>query len=253
MNFASSPCRAVGAALCWLTAAGSVQAASPDWFAVASATSDYVHRGTTQTSGNPALQAGVSAVWPSGWSASVWGSTLDTSNLQPDTGDGHGYEIDVLVGLDRPLGVNWEGSLLLGHYQYVETHHFLDYDHTELSGSLRYRQWLSVGASWTPEATDHTFEQNALLRGSRWTAEVGVDRGVGDGVSVLAGLGYNAAGNVSEVQFLYWNLGIGWQWRHTLLTTSVIGTDARARERFTDGRADTRVVMSLSHVWRLGR
>lgn len=238
-------------AVCCCGAGSAVFAHPPAVMASTTLTSDYVLRGTSQSSGEPALQVGLSAIWPAGWTATVWGSTLDTSNLQPDTGDGQGYELDLMVGLERPLGTDWRGSLLLGHYQYVDTGHLLDYDHTEVSGSLKYRQWLALSASWTPEATDHTFEQTALLRGSRWTAEVQVEQGVGDGVWVHAGLGYNAAGNVSEVQHLYGSVGVGLQWQRTVLSAAIIGTDARARERFTDGRADTRLVMSISQAWRL--
>ena len=90
-------------ALCCCGAGSAAFAHPPAVMASTTLTSDYVLRGTSQSSGEPALQAGLSAIWPAGWTATVWGSTLDTSNLQPDTGDGQGYELALMVGLERPL------------------------------------------------------------------------------------------------------------------------------------------------------
>lgn len=239
-------CRAALALLACVLA--SPAAAEPAWVAALGATSDYVHRGLTQSSGQPAVQASVGVNWPAGTSLAVWASTIDTRELEPDTGSGDGVEIDVIAGYTAPVGTRWQVAGEIGHYTYQGTGRGLDYDYTEASVALAWRNRLRLAVSATDEATDHT-RDNALLRGPRTTVELAGEWPVANQLSVAGGLGYADASAVSDVHYLYGSTGVNWRSGSYLGTVSVIGTDDRARQRFTDGRADTRLVVSLTRYF----
>ncbi len=208
-------------------------------------TSDYVHRGLSQSSGEPAVQAGLSLRIPQGVYAGVWGSTLDTSRLAPDFGDGDGYEIDVLLGIDRPLNADWSWGLSAGRYSYADNRSVLDYDYTEFQGSLGWRQRLRVGLAYSPDSTDHR-RDDTPLSGARYAAEVALEWPLTRWLSATGGFGYQDAQAVSEVSHSFHSAGVNLRWRGLALGVTHYGTDGGARRRWPDGRADDRVVVNLA-------
>ncbi|KAG0750580.1 hypothetical protein G6F24_015099 [Rhizopus arrhizus] len=83
---------AIVAALAGLLAIGSAQA-QVQVSGSAALTSDYVWRGSSQSAGDPAVQAGAKAAIASGWYASVWGSNV---SFRPD--NGARSEFDLVAG-----------------------------------------------------------------------------------------------------------------------------------------------------------
>lgn len=209
-------------------------------------TTDYVHHGLTQSSGEPAFQAGVGLRLPEGLYFNVWGSTLDLSELGPDFGDGSGIETDFMIGFGRPLGLNWRWDLNAGRYIYFAEDRNLDYDYTEFGGSLVFLERLRLGVSWSPEATDHTRRvEPELLRGPRTVVELSGEWPLTRWVSLAGGYGYNDAREVSDVEYTYWSAGANLRWRGWALGLSHYATDADARARWPDGRAADRFAATL--------
>lgn len=131
----------------WVIAAAgspSVLAGEIQLLGSVSYTSDYVHRGLTQSSGQPAIQAGAGLRIPEGLYFNAWGSTIDIHRLGPDFGDGSGLELDLLAGFARPLAADWHWDVNLGRYIYFADHRGLDYNYTELSAALAYRDRLRL-------------------------------------------------------------------------------------------------------------
>ena len=106
------------------------------------ATSDYVWRGATQTSGNPALQAGLKIAGQTGLYASVWGS-----NVRFSPGSDAHSEIDYTLGWGKALNETWALDVNVLHYQYPSTR--ADLDWTEVNGTVTWkdRAWVSTGYS----------------------------------------------------------------------------------------------------------
>lgn len=219
--------------------------ADPAWVASLGATSDYVHRGLTQSSGEPAVQASAGVTWPTGVSLAAWVSSIDTSELEPDIGDGTGVEVDVIAGYAWPLSSRWQMSAEVGHYTYQGTDRGLDYDYTEAAVALSWRDRVRVSVAATPEATDHT-RAGGLLRGPRTVVDVSAEWPLGRGFSAAGGLGYADASAVAELHYVYGSAGVNWRRGRYLAALSLIGTDDRARQRYADGRADTRAVASVA-------
>ncbi|KAF1013562.1 MAG: hypothetical protein GAK31_03712 [Stenotrophomonas maltophilia] len=143
---------AVVAALVLALCAGNAQAQQAQQVQVsgtATLTSDYVWRGSTQTMGDPAAQAGIK-VASHGWYASGWGSNVA---FTPDNG-AH-TEFDLVAGWSGALSSNWSVDLNLTRYLYPGTGRRLDW--TEGNATLSWRQygWLQVAHSSDALAGGH--------------------------------------------------------------------------------------------------
>lgn len=210
-------------------------------------TSDYVHRGLTQSSGRPAIQAGAGLRLPEGAYFNLWASTIDIHRLGPDFGDGSGGEIDLLAGITRPLTADWRWDVNLGRYIYFADDRALDYNYYEVAGALTFRDRLRLSLAWSPEATDHTRREiPQLLDGQRLVYELAGDWPLTRWLSATGGVGYNDSREVSDVTFTYWSAGANLRHGRYALGLSHYGTDGDARNRWADGRASDRFVVSLA-------
>ncbi len=108
----------------------------------ATLTSDYVWRGSTQTQGDPAVQASIKVAGESGFYASVWGSNVE---FAPETRASS--EFDITVGWGKALSEDWAVDVNVLHYRYPATTVNLNW--TELNGTVTYKgnYWASLGVS----------------------------------------------------------------------------------------------------------
>ncbi len=118
------------------------QARAADLSGSAALTTDYVWRGSTQTQGDPAVQAGFKIAGESGLYASAWGSNV---RFAPETEAT--AELDFTVGWGKALSDDWAVDVNLLRYQYPST--ALDLNWIELNGTLTYKDnyWVSIGHS----------------------------------------------------------------------------------------------------------
>ena len=114
-----------------------------------SITTDYVWRGTSQTLGDPAVQASFKVSAPAGWHASAWGSNVDFGPAA-----GANTEFDFVAGWSGALSDDWALDINLTHYRYPSSAVPLNW--TELDTTLTWKQnyWLLVGHSNDALATD---------------------------------------------------------------------------------------------------
>lgn len=108
----------------------------------AALSTDYVWRGSTQTQGDPAVQAGFKVAGDSGLYASIWGSNVE---FAPETHASS--ELDFTVGWSRSLGDDWALDVNVLRYQYPST--TVDLNWTELNGTATWKGnfWASLGYS----------------------------------------------------------------------------------------------------------
>lgn len=150
MSYTSNPLRpreatvhlstALGAIVALLFLGAPVQAATVN--GNATLTTDYVWRGTTQTQGDPAAQAGFKVTGDSGFYASAWGSSVE---FAPEVRASS--ELDFTVGWGRSFNGDWAVDVNVLHYRYPGT--TVDLDWTELNGTLTWKgnYWASLGYS----------------------------------------------------------------------------------------------------------
>lgn len=124
-------------------------------------TTDYVWRGTTQTQGDPAVQAGFKVAGESGFYGSAWASNVE---FAPETRASS--EFDFTLGWSGSLGDDWALDTNVLHYRYPST--AVDLDWTELDGTLTWKgdYWISLG--WSNEALGFAESGTYGLLGARF-------------------------------------------------------------------------------------
>jgi uncharacterized protein (TIGR02001 family) len=171
---------AVFAAACLALLAGvgfCSQAKAQDVTGNVALTSDYVFRGVSQTSENPAISAGVDATFGSFY-AGGWASNVDF-------GDDTDAEVDVYGGWRSELS-GWTVDLGGVAYLYTGQPDSADYDYVELKAAASRAvgpATLGVAAYWSPDffgasEDEATYvEANAAFTpADRWTVSAAVGR-----------------------------------------------------------------------------
>lgn len=216
-------------------------------------TSDYVHRGLSQSSGEPAVQLGAGLRWTNGFEAGVWGSTLDTSD-DPDAGDSSGYELDALLGwsvaVDAPG--DWVADLGIGRYLYLGDARVLDYDYTEFSAGLSYRGQLRAALAWAPDRAGYAAGTGPVRSADAYAYELSVAWPLPRGLRLSGGLGYHDLDRVYGLSYRYWSAGIGWHRGRYLIELTRFGTEGEGRRRLgeeADGRTALTVVARFGKRW----
>jgi len=211
-----------------LAFASSAQAAT--FSANAALTTDYVWRGTTQTQGDPAVQAGFKLAGESGWYGSVWGSNVEFSpELHASS------EFDFTAGWSGALDDAWALDVNVLHYRYPAT--TADLNWTELNGTLTYdsRYWMSLGFS--PEALGS--DENGTY------AQLGARFPVNDAFRVEAVAGYYFLDDVYDESYTHGQLSAIWTVnapeRPVELRVTAHGTDSGAKRIFGDDLAGSRI------------
>lgn len=215
------------------------------WEAALTATSDYVHRGLSQSGGDPALQGGLAYRWANGAQAGVWASSIDTPlGLGGGSGGSSdmGLELDYHLGFGRALGADWAGQLALTYYTYPDSELPVDYDYAEFGATLSWRGRLALALAWSPEVSG--YDGYALREAPATSGELSLQWPLAAPLWAGAGIGYAERPEL-DGGYRYWSAGITVQlgrWTADLLR---IGSDADARRRFGDTAAEDRTVLSL--------
>jgi uncharacterized protein (TIGR02001 family) len=199
----------------------------------ATLTSDYVWRGTTQTQGDAAVQAGFKLVGDSGFYGSVWGSNVE---FAPETHASS--ELDFTVGWGGALSDKWALDVNLLRYQYPST--TVDLNWTELNGTLTYdsNYWLSMG--YSTEALGG--EEDGLY------TQVGARYPINDVFRIEGAVGYYLLDGYSAAadSYLHGQLSAVWAVKAPLeLRVTAHATDSNAEEIFGDELAGNRIEAAL--------
>ena len=199
----------------------------------AALTTDYVWRGSTQTQGDPAVQAGLKVASDSGLYASIWGSNVE---FAPETHASS--EFDFTVGWGRKLSDDWAVDVNVLHYRYPST--TVDLNWTELNSTVTYKDnyWASLG--YSNEALGYDAHGTYALVGAKFPItdtlrfEANVAHYFLDD-TVVAKEGYTH-GLVSAV----------WAFKAPFeLRVTAHGTDSNAKQIFGEDFAGSRVEAAL--------
>ena len=193
----------------------------------AALTTDYVWRGTTQTHGDPAVQAGFKVAGESGFHGAVWGSNVEFA------ADTHASsEFDFTLGWGRSLSDDWALDVNLLHYRYPST--TLDLNWTELNSTLSYagNYWLSIG--WSPQALGS--DDSGLY------TQLGAKFPLRERFRFEAAVGYYALDDVYDDSYLHGQLSAVWAIKAPLeLRVTAHATDSSAEAIFGEDLAGDRV------------
>jgi uncharacterized protein (TIGR02001 family) len=212
-----------GAALMLVAASASAATLSGN----ATLTSDYVWRGTTQTQGDPAVQAGFKLAGDSGFYGSIWGSNVE---FAPQTHASS--ELDFTVGWAGNLTNDLALDVNVLRYQYPAT--TVDLNWTELNGTLTWKgnYWLQVGYSPGALGSDD----------SGVYTQIGARFPINDKFRVEAAAGYYYLDNVYDDSYLHGQLSAVWTVEAPLeLRLTAHATDSNAEDIFGKDFAGDRI------------
>lgn len=193
-------------------------------------TTDYVWRGTSQTQGDPAVQAGASVASDTGLYASVWGSNAAFP------GTGASTEFDFTVGWAGALSDDWALDVNVLHYRYPSTS--VDLDWTELNGRLTYadRYWFALG--WSPEALGADGHGLYSQAGARWP--------VGESLALELVAGHYALHDAYDDNYWHGQASAIWAFKAPFeLRVTAHATDSSADRLFGGSVAGSRIEAAL--------
>ena len=219
-------------------AAATPQAHAADLTGNATLTTDYVWRGSTQTSGDLAMQAGFRLAGENGLYASVWGSSV---RFAP--GSGASSEFDFTVGWGKALSDDWTVDANVLRYQYPSTASDLNW--TELNGTVTWKgnYWVSLGHS-----------NEALGYDASGThAQIGVRFPVNDAFRIEAAVAHYVLDDAVVTRDGYTHGSVSAVWafktqapnRSVELRVTAHATDSAAKAIFGDDTTGTRIEAAL--------
>ncbi|WP_242108417.1 TorF family putative porin [Luteimonas aquatica] len=206
----------------------------------ATLTTDYVWRGSTQTQGDPAVQAGFRIAGDSGVYGSVWASNVE---FAPQTHASS--EFDYAIGWAGNLDEDWALDVNVLHYRYPST--ATDLNWTELNGTVTWKgnYWASLG--WSNTALGYDERGVYGLVGARMP--------VNERLRFEATLAHYALKDVNgdrrdddythgSISAVWAFAGIG-EGRALEVRLTAHGTDSKAKEFFGDKSAGSRIEAAL--------
>jgi uncharacterized protein (TIGR02001 family) len=218
--------------------------AEGDWAGSLTASSDYVLRGVSQSSGEPALQGSVAYQWDAGWYAGAWASTLEREDGYYPAGTAES-EIDLFVGLRTVFATDWSATVQATHYVYPGDGDVVDYDYSELELAVSYRDVWRASVAWSPDASTLTQRQLTTDRDAL-SYEMSMQHALMPWLGLSAGIGYRDLAGLDPGGYAYWSAGLSAQSRTFSLSLARIGTDADGRDLFGNDLAGDRTVVSLA-------
>ncbi len=214
-------------------------------------TTDYVFRGLSQTSEDPAIQGGFDYSYSRfGFYAGVWASSLDFGVADPDDAD---IEVDFYGGFGGKFaignGLGWDIGGLYYLYPGSDTGSGVaDYDYVEVYGSLSYDFGplsASVGAAYSP---DYFFESDDGLY-----VNVDVDVPLPYGLNLAGHVGHQDIDDNAQFgtpDYTDWKIGISKDIGMFTFDVSYYDTDLDTAECFGGGDVcDGRAVFTVSSAW----
>lgn len=210
------------------------------------ATTDYVHRGLTQTERKAALQADAHLQSPSGWFVGAWGS-LATSTTQVQSRS----EINVYLGRVWTLSDSWSASAHYARYIYPDdraapSYYYHDYD--ELQAAVSYEDRATLSVAYAPGIKRFSLYGPGLRRGDQISYELSLRQPVWRNISLTAGIGHYDLSDLFHHS--YWAASGGAELAVDRLTVTftAFAVDGVARTLFGPRTADGHSALTVA--WR---
>lgn len=198
--------------------------------------SDYVFRGISQTMGDPAVQAGLDFVHPSGFFAGIWASNVDFMPAdEPD--DDADLETDYFIGYWHEFNEHWSAEASLVRYAYPGTAPGVQYDYNEILLGVKFH-WLSAMIAYSNDAFAQKKDGVAYELSGEYPFK--------NGINLAASYGYYDLSDVYENSYFFYEVGLSRALGPVTLGVTYHNTDKNAQKLFGDQIAGSRTVMTLS-------
>ena len=218
--------------------------AADEWGGSALLTSDYLVRGISRTSHDPAAQFEGHYAGPGGLIAGAF-----ASNARIDPNDPTDVELSAYLGYAWSFAADWRGKVVASHYAYPWNNEGSNYNYDELDFDLVFNGWLRFGLNYSPNSPRYLrAPYRKLYAASEKSAEVGLQRPIRGKLSVTAGVGYSVLSGPDSGGYTYWSIGGAYDWRSFSLAVSYVNTTAEAKALFYNAAADSLFMGTV--IWR---
>jgi uncharacterized protein (TIGR02001 family) len=196
---------------------------------------DYIFRGYSRSDSAPVLQAGLRYRHDAGFSAGLWGSTVDFPAVT-GADDERGGELRAFAGFGRPIGQNWSWSLFVVHSEFFGVDPRFDNSYTEADASAQFRDLFTVTVAYTDDYLGSDI--------SGLFVELSGSYPLPRNFHLAAGIGW-AELDLSVIDYVYGHLAAGWSMGRFSLELGYYDSDARPIRSWGEV-ADETLVLSVS-------
>jgi uncharacterized protein (TIGR02001 family) len=207
--------------------------AANEWSGALALTSDYLVRGISRTSHDPALQLAVNYSDPSGFLAGAF-----ASNTQFDPHRPKDVELSGFIGYTWSLNDDWRGKIFASHYAYPFASADSNYGYDEFDFDIAYQGWLHFDLNYSPNYSRRLYGGHARV--DEKSAEVSLQRPIVGRFSATAGIGYSFVGGPDSGGYVYWSAGAAYDWHWGILAISYVNTSDEAKALFYNAAANGR-------------
>lgn len=224
--------------ICLFAAAGAgAQIEADNFSATVTLTSDYVYRGVSQSSEDPAIQGSFSFETEAGFIAGLWASSVQfpTAGQRDSPRD---LELDYFVGYRLDLGPAFSGEVGVTHYSYPGADTAFDYDYSEVRLTIGFEDAAAAAVAFADDAFGHGEESVSYELLGRLP--------LGGRLEAVAGVGYYDLQQVFGDSYLYWSLDLSRVLGRFTLSGTYIDTGGAAETIWGSRLTGERLVVSLS-------
>lgn len=229
-----------------LTALGAGAAAQADTVHVVTgslgATSDFVYRGLSLTRGKPAAQASIDIEFPQEFYVGAF-----IANADPNAGPSPKVEFDAWAGRFWRISENFSADVRLSQYTYPDDPRRVNYNRSEITGTLGFRNQFYVAAIYSPN-TQAVGSSPGYMNGGAWALEVSGRQPLGKRWAFSAGVGHYDLERVYGMTYNYWNATVTALVAPFELQLAYLGVDNNAEDHFVDRSVGDRIAFTA--LWR---
>jgi uncharacterized protein (TIGR02001 family) len=212
------------------------------WTGSIGGTTDFVFRGLSLTRGEPAAQASFDVEFPKEFYVGAFVATAD-----PNPGPSPPVELDVWAGRYWSLSQDFSADVRLSQYTYPDDPRRVNYNRTEITGTLGYRNKLFAAAIYSPN-TRAVASSPGYDEGDVWALELSGRQPFNEKFAVSAGVGHYALEEIYGDSYNYWNLTLTATLEPFELQLAYLGVDDRAEDHFSEEVTGDRVAFTA--LWR---
>ncbi len=205
-------------------------------------TSDFVFRGLSLTRGKPAAQASLDVEFPHEFYIGAFVATAD-----PNDGPSPHFEVDAWLGRYWRLSESFSADLRLSQYTYPEDPRRRNYNRTEFTATLGFRNAFYIAAIYSPN-TDALASSPGYEEGDAWAVELSGRHAFNERWAVSAGVGHYGLDEVYQDSYHYWNATLTATIAPFEIQLAFLGVDPDADRHFDADTTGNRV--ALTALWR---
>jgi uncharacterized protein (TIGR02001 family) len=205
-------------------------------------TSDFVYRGLSLTRGKPTAQASVDVEFPREFYVGGFVAGAD-----PNAGPSPAVEFDVWAGKYWRLPADFSFDLRLAQFTYPDDPRRVNYNRSEIAGTLGFRNRLYFAAIYSPN-TRALGSSPGYDEGDVWSMEVSARHALNERFALSAGIGRYGLGDVYHDSYNYWNATLTGVFVPFELQLAYLGVDSGLESHFSGDSVGERV--ALTALWR---